>query len=141
MDALVVNTSWLALLVGSGALTAFAFLRRRQRLLRQKGVDRRWEAKGHAATNGTRRHDSEVNGSLSELRRSHRRSLSDTFTWNENGVDIGAVLGVDIGGTLSKLVYFEKKPPPAAELVKPPSDDPMGKKVSMSFKDVSAWLL
>lgn len=52
-------------------------------------------------------------------------SLSDTYP----AVDIGAVLGVDIGGTLSKLVYFEKKAPSKADCKRRPSEDPMGKKV------------
>lgn len=52
-------------------------------------------------------------------------SLSDTYP----AVDIGAVLGVDIGGTLSKLVYFEKKAPSEADPQCKPSGDPMGKKV------------
>ncbi|CAN0045342.1 unnamed protein product [Ectocarpus sp. 6 AP-2014] len=54
-------------------------------------------------------------------------SLSDTYP----AVDIGAVLGVDIGGTLSKLVYFEKKAPSEADPQCKPSGDPMGKKVEM----------
>lgn len=57
-------------------------------------------------------------------------SLSDTYACNAQGVDIGAVLGVDIGGTLSKLVYFEKKAPSKAESRRRRSEDPMGKKVS-----------
>ena len=39
------------------------------------------------------------------------------------------MLGVDIGGTLSKLVYFEKKAPSKADSKRRPSEDPMGKKV------------
>lgn len=56
-------------------------------------------------------------------------SLSDTYAWNGNEVDIGAVLGVDIGGTLSKLVYFEKKAPSVADTKLRTFEDPIGKKV------------
>lgn len=57
------------------------------------------------------------------------RSLLDTYAWNGKEVDIGAVLGVDIGGTLSKLVYFEKKAPSVAEAKLQTCEDPIGKKV------------
>lgn len=80
-------------------------------------------------SNGAPPRSGEVNGSPPVGKGSHSRSLSDTFAWNEDGVDIGAALGVDIGGTLSKLVYFEKKAPPTAACVRQRSEDPMGKKV------------
>ncbi|CAM9285417.1 unnamed protein product, partial [Discosporangium mesarthrocarpum] len=58
-------------------------------------------------------------------------SVSGSYTWTSTGVDIGAVLGMDIGGTLSKLVYFEKKPPPRSQPPRQDAKDPMGEKLEM----------
>lgn len=69
------------------------------------------------------------------------RSLPETFAWSADGVDIGAVLGVDIGGTLSKLVYFEKKAPSEAQSARRVADDPLGKKVCKIFIFISVMIV
>lgn len=127
-SALLSNKSLLAFLGVSGASAAIALLRRRRRLNRES-KRKSSEPTIRSETNGNHPRQVTVNGSAPSLGRPPSRSMSETFAWNEDGVDIGAVLGVDIGGTLSKLVYFEKKPPPAAESVKRPPEDLMEKKV------------
>lgn len=102
-----------------------AFLRSQRRCRRAHEV---------RGANGTQsRSEADANASVGKQPRppglAKSGSLSDTYAWNAQGVDIGAVLGVDIGGTLSKLVYFEKKAPSAAQSLRRPSEDPMGKKV------------
>lgn len=117
---------WLLALLGITTLSAatIALLHRRNRQRRSSN------SRVVAGANGHGRADTRFG-------LAHARSLSDTFAWNADGVDIGAVLGVDIGGTLSKLVYFEKKAPSAAQPAgrRPSGDDPMGKKVTLNYDD------
>ncbi|CAM9740602.1 unnamed protein product [Chrysoparadoxa australica] len=46
-------------------------------------------------------------------------------------VDIGEVMGMDIGGTLCKLMYFEKKRPPEASKAAWQLDDPLREEVRL----------
>lgn len=132
-DVLGANKRWLAVIGASGVSVIALLLIRRRRLRREaKGRLEKCDVKfGANGTRRTSRGDSKSrNGSLPRPPRLVKSgSLSDTYAWNAQGVDIGAVLGVDIGGTLSKLVYFEKKAPSKAESKHRPSEDPMGKKV------------
>lgn len=126
-----------ALVAGAAAAAASAaalLLHRRRRLRREaaEGLEGRDGTEQHA--NGARHASSnrgdDFNNAGLPPRHAHTKSgssgsLSDTYP----AVDIGAVLGVDIGGTLSKLVYFEKKAPSKADYKRTPSEDPMGKKV------------
>ncbi|CAM9698218.1 unnamed protein product, partial [Phaeothamnion confervicola] len=58
------------------------------------------------------------------------KSTSNLYSGHgQKRIDIGAVLGMDIGGTLAKLVYFEKKAAPA--LPHKPPNDPMERKVAL----------
>lgn len=143
---------WAALLLAaSGAATAAAtaaalLLRRRRRLRRQAGCggqqggfdgsQQRANGAGQAWHPRDDLPPESSSGSSSgglpppPRRTSYTKSgssgsLSDTYP----AVDIGAALGVDIGGTLSKLVYFEKKAPSKADSKRRRSEDPMGKKV------------
>lgn len=117
---------WWVLIGASGVSAAVAILMRRRRRQREARARR-----GEGTQPGSSQSD------IHQKRRGRPSipksgSLSDSFTWNTEGVDIGAVLGVDIGGTLSKLVYFEKKAPSRAESKRRQSEDPMGKKVHCS---------
>lgn len=129
---------WLAFVGFSGiSVAAAVLLHRRRRRLREETTTRLQKGNLRPSTsNGTPGGHSRVRSNPSTSTKPPRRpsmaksgSLSDTYKWNADGVDIGAVLGVDIGGTLSKLVYFEKKAPSKAQSKRRPSDDPMGKKV------------
>eukprot|EP00903_Cladosiphon_okamuranus_P013302 g12399.t1 len=125
-----------ALLAGAAAASAAVLLLHRRRRLRREaegGLDGRDGTQRNV--NGAR-HTSYLSDDFNNARLPPRYvhvkscssgSLSDTYP----AVDIGAVLGVDIGGTLSKLVYFEKKAPSKADSKRRPSEDPMGKKVEM----------
>lgn len=117
---------WLVALLGITGLSAAAVLLLQRRHRRNRPEPNRhfsmFGAGGRGRRHGHRR--------PSRPGLAHARSLSETFAWDADGVDIGAVLGVDIGGTLSKLVYFEKKAPSDAQPRRTPSqEDPMGKKV------------
>lgn len=125
-----------ALVAGAAAASAAALLLHRRRRLRRESTERlegRNGAQQHA--NGARYasyRGGDFNNTRPAPRHAHTKSgssgsLSDTYP----AVDIGAVLGVDIGGTLSKLVYFEKKAPSKTDSRRRPSEDPMGKKVSI----------
>lgn len=135
---------WVVSLTLAAAASTLLVLHRKRRA-RKEATDRLVrEDAAHRQTNGARHasysesdlptnNNSSSSGSSSSVRwglpprdRSSG-SLSDTYP---AVVDIGAVLGVDIGGTLSKLVYFEKKAPSKAESQRRPSEDPMGKKVT-----------
>lgn len=125
-----------ALLAGAAAASAAVLLLYRRRRFRRAaagGLDGRDGRQRNA--NGAR-HASYPGDDFNHAGLPPRRvytksgssgSLSDTYP----AVDIGAVLGVDIGGTLSKLVYFEKKAPSKADSKRRPSEDPMGKKVGV----------
>lgn len=140
---------WLAFVGFSGiSVAAAVLLHRKRRRLREETTTRLQMGNLRPATSNTRngapRGHSRVRSKPSSgpLRRPSlvkSGSLSDTYKWNADGVDIGAVLGVDIGGTLSKLVYFEKKAPSKAQSKRRPSDDPMGKKVRGSTRSYKVW--
>lgn len=131
------DSYWVAFVGVSGLSVAAAMLlHRRRRRLREETTARLQMGNLRPASNGTptagrARTARSRPGSAPQRRPNLAKSgsLSDTYKWNADGVDIGAVLGVDIGGTLSKLVYFEKKAPSKAQSKRRQSDDPMGKKV------------
>lgn len=117
---------WLLALLGiTGASAAVVVLLQRRHRRKRAEAKRGFSMSGVGGRAGGRRGE----GMPARPGFGHARSLSDTFAWNDDGVDIGAVLGVDIGGTLSKLVYFEKKAPSDAQPRRPSPEDPMGKKV------------
>ena len=125
---------WLALIGVSGVTAAVMLLRRRRRLLAAETIAHAKRPTERPGTNGASRsprHDAEprVRKPPRPSGLSKSGSLSDTYAWNAQAVDIGGVLGVDIGGTLSKLVYFEKKAPSKTDSERRPSEDPMGMKV------------
>lgn len=130
------NKRLVALLAGAAAASAAVLLLHRRRRLRRQAAERLEGRDGTQQHANGARHASHPGGDFNNNntrlppRHPHTKSgssgsLSDTYP----AVDIGAVLGVDIGGTLSKLVYFEKKAPSKADSKRRPSEDPMGKKV------------
>ncbi|CAM9225902.1 unnamed protein product, partial [Hapterophycus canaliculatus] len=133
----IYDRRWVALsLAAAGALV---LLHRRRRARKEATARREKEDAAQRKTNGAR-HVSYQESDLRNMSGSSRArwglpprdsstgSLSDTYP---AVVDIGAVLGVDIGGTLSKLVYFEKKAPSEAESQRKPAEDPMGESLEM----------
>lgn len=129
------NKLWYAFMGVSGVSAAVMLLRRRRRLLAAETAAHVERPSARPCTNGNRQSPREGDAKP-RVRRPPRPpglaksgSLGDTYAWNAGAVDIGGVLGVDIGGTLSKLVYFEKKDPSKADSERRPSEDPMGMKV------------
>lgn len=132
-----------ALLAGAAATSAAVLLLHRRRRLRREAAERLEGRDGTQQYANGARHasypggDFNNNTGLPPRHPQHTKSgssgsLSDTYP----AVDIGAVLGVDIGGTLSKLVYFEKKAPSKGDSKRRPSEDPMGKKVREQSRQV-----
>lgn len=136
-----------ALVAGAAAASAAVLLLHRRRRLRREAAEH-LEGRGgtqqyaNGARHASYRGDDDFNETRLPPRHHHTKSgssgsLSDTYP----AVDIGAVLGVDIGGTLSKLVYFEKKAPSKNDDSKRrPSEDPMGKKVWGARELVGAYV-
>eukprot|EP00611_Tribonema_gayanum_P014352 TRINITY_DN2570_c0_g1_i1.p1 TRINITY_DN2570_c0_g1~~TRINITY_DN2570_c0_g1_i1.p1 ORF type:complete len:508 (-),score=104.14 TRINITY_DN2570_c0_g1_i1:90-1613(-) len=127
---MVVRKRWLAL-VGMGALL---YVVRRRRRAREKArlasseasaanKASRSQAATQRATASAAKTAASVYGSSSGQRASVLRQ-SSSFNLGKSNVDIGGVLGMDIGGTLAKLVYFEKKEPPGG-MVRTCSRDPL----------------
>lgn len=135
VHALTTNKLWMTLLGVSGVSATVMMLRRRRRRHQKAATQGFCRGAGQQQTETNGKHpaaDDDIDGPIRPPTLSQASSLSDTYAWNAQGVDIGAVLGVDIGGTLSKLVYFEKKAPSDAQSARRPSEaDPMGKKVLM----------
>eukprot|EP00752_Nemacystus_decipiens_P014739 g13125.t1 len=128
------NKRLAALLAGAAAASAAVVLLHRRRRHRREDAERLEGRDGTQQHANGARYASYPGGDVNNTRLPPRHSksgssgsLSDTYP----AVDIGAVLGVDIGGTLSKLVYFEKKAPSKADSKRRPSEDPMGKKLEM----------
>eukprot|EP00953_Heterococcus_sp_UTEX-ZZ885_P017990 10056-Heterococcus_DN1.PRE.1 len=122
---------------------ALLFVVRRRRRLRESSRAReRRRVLTEQSTKAARASAEEIAASVSDSSSSSSKAASPSKRGSmssaagldhRRSVDIGGVLGMDIGGTLCKLVYFEKKAPPqegAAEKWER-SHDPFESQVAM----------
>eukprot|EP00953_Heterococcus_sp_UTEX-ZZ885_P017991 10057-Heterococcus_DN1.PRE.1 len=137
--AMTIRKRWIVV-VGMGAL--LFVVRRRRRLRESSRARERRRVLTEQSTKAARASAEEIAASVSDSSSSSSKAASPSKRGSmssaagldhRRSVDIGGVLGMDIGGTLCKLVYFEKKAPPqegAAEKWER-SHDPFESQVAM----------